>query len=98
MHRRNSNERSLKEALEGLVDDLGLRSKLDEQAIRAAWTDVAGEMIARHTMRIDLRRGVMIVKVDSAPLRQELHFMRTTLVELLNKRFAREVVREIRIE
>ena len=98
MHRRNSNERSLKEALEGLVDDYGLRAKLDEQAIRSAWNEVAGEMIARHTMRIDVRRGVMTVKVDSAPLRQELHFMRTTLVELLNKRFEREVVKEIRID
>jgi len=98
MHRRNSNERSLKEALEGLIEDYGLRGKLDEQAIRAAWTDVAGEMIARHTMRIDLRRGKLSVKVDSAPLREELNFMRSTLVELLNRRFEREVVKEIRID
>ena len=98
MHRRKSNEHSLKEALEGFVHDYGLRAKLDEQAVRAAWNEVAGEMIARHTMRIDLRRGKLSVKVDSAPLRQELQFMRTTLVELLNKRFEREVVTEIRIE
>ncbi len=98
MHRRNSNERSLKEALEGLIEDYGLRGKLDEQAVRAAWNDVAGEMIARHTMSIDLRRGKLTVKVDNAPLRQELTFMRTTLVELLNRRFEREVVKEIRID
>lgn len=98
MHRRNSNERSLKEALEALIQDYGLRGKLDEQAVRAGWTEVAGEMIARHTMRIDLRQGKLTVKVDSAPLRQELHFMRTTLVELLNRRFEREVVTEIRID
>lgn len=98
MHRRKSNERSLKEALEGLVQDYGLGAKLDEQAVRAAWTDVAGEMIARHTQRIDLRRGKLTVKVDSAPLRQELTFMRTTLVEILNRRFEREIVTEIRID
>ncbi len=98
MHRRNSNERSLKEALEALVEDYGLRGKLDEQAIRAVWNEVAGEMIARHTRSMDLRRGKLTVKVDSAPLRQELHFMRTTLVELLNRRFEREVVKEIRID
>lgn len=98
MHRRKSNERSLKEALEALVEDYGLRGKLDEQAIRAVWNEVAGEMIARHTRSMDLRRGKLTVKVDSAPLRQELHFMRTTLVELLNRRFEREVVKEIRID
>lgn len=95
---RKSNERSLKEALEALVSDYGLRAKLDEQAIRAGWSDVAGEMIARHTVKIDLRRGKLTVKVDSAPLRQELTFMRATLVELLNRRFEREVVTEIRID
>jgi predicted nucleic acid-binding Zn ribbon protein len=98
MHRRNSNERSLKEALEALVDDYGLRGKLDEQAVRAAWTEVAGEMIARHTMSMALRRGKLTVKVDSAPLREELGFMRTMLMELLNGRFEREVVTEIRID
>jgi predicted nucleic acid-binding Zn ribbon protein len=98
MHRRNSNERSLKEALEALVDDYGLRGKLDEQAVRSAWTDVAGEMIARHTMSMALRRGKLTVKVDSAPLREELRFMRSTLMELLNRRFEREVVTEIRID
>lgn len=95
---RKSNERSLKEALEGLVEDYGLRSRLDEQAIRAGWPEVAGEMIARHTLRLELRRGKLTVKVDSAPLRQELQFMRTTLVELLNRRLEREVVTEIRID
>ncbi len=95
---RKSNERSLKEALEALVDDYGLRGRLDEQAIRAGWTDVAGEMIARHTVRIELRRGKLTVKVDSAPLREELHYMRATLVDLLNRRFEREVVKEIRID
>jgi predicted nucleic acid-binding Zn ribbon protein len=95
---KNSNERSLKEALEGLIDDYGLRAKLDEQAIRAAWNDVAGAMIARHTVQIRLVRGRMSVKVDSAPLREELHYMRSTLAELLNRRFEREVVKEIRID
>lgn len=98
MHRSKSNERSLKEALETLIQDYGLRGKLDEQAVRAGWSEVAGEMIARHTTRIDLRRGKLTVKVDSAPLRQELQFMRATLVELLNRRFEREVVTEIRID
>lgn len=98
MHRRKSNERSLKEALEGLVEDYGLRARLDEQAIRAGWPEVAGAMIARHTQGIDLRRGKLTVKVDSAPLRQELTFMRTTLIELLNRRLEREVVTEIRID
>ena len=97
MPARKSNERSLKEALEGLINDYGLRPKLDEQAVREAWTEGAGAMIARHTLALELRRGKLTVKVDSAPLREELHYMRAAIAELLNRKLERSVVQEIRI-
>ncbi|HMU15047.1 MAG: DUF721 domain-containing protein [Bacteroidetes bacterium] len=94
---RKSNELSLKEALEGLIHDFGLRGRLDEQAVRAVWPEVAGAMIARHTLKLDLRNGKLTVKVDSAPLREELHYMRSAITELLNRKLERQVVVEIRI-
>lgn len=94
---KRNNEQSLKQALEGLVKDYGLGAKLDEQAVREVWPGIAGDMIARHTVEITLRRGLLTVKVDSAPLRQELTFMRTTLKELINRHYEREVVADIRI-
>lgn len=96
MKRRN--ERSLKEALDGLVDAYGLREKLDEQSIASMWDEVAGGMVAKHTIAVKLRRGKLYIKVDSAPLRVELGFMRTTLIELLNQRFGRPVVEAITVE
>lgn len=92
-----SNERSLKEALEAMVSGLGLREKLDEQELRAAWEDLAGRVIAKHTTELRLRKGVLTVEVDSAPLRQELTYMRGTLIELIDRRFGRRVVEEIRL-
>lgn len=94
---KSSNERSLKQALEGLVEDYGLRARLDEQAVRAFWPEIAGEMIARHTMEITLRRGKLQVKVDSAPLREELGYMRATLIELINRKLERQVVLEVKV-
>lgn len=94
---KTSNERSLKQALEGLVEDYGLRAKLDEQAVRAFWAETVGEMIARHTLSLKLRKGVLTVQVDSAPLREELGFMRITVKELINRRLEREVVAEVRV-
>ena len=98
MKRRRSNEQSLKEALDGLVDAYGLREKLDEQSITSVWDEVAGGMVARHTTGVKLRRGKLYIKVDSAPLRVELGFMRGTLIELLNQRIGRAVVQEMTVE
>lgn len=92
-----SNERSLKQALEQMVDGLGLREKLDEQELRTAWKDLAGPMIARHTVDLKLRRGVLTVRVDSAPLKVELGYMRSTLIELIGRHFGRPLVQEIRL-
>ncbi|HEY0979145.1 MAG TPA: DUF721 domain-containing protein [Flavobacteriales bacterium] len=93
MKRRN--DQSLTEALEGLVNAYGLREKLDEQAVVGAWDEIAGAMVARHTVSVKLRRGKLHVKVDSAPLRQELGFLRQNLITTLNERFGREVVKEV---
>lgn len=95
MKRRN--EQSLGEVLDRLVQDRGWRPGLDEQAIRAAWPDLAGAMIARHTVELKLHREELRVRVDNAPLRQELGYMRSTLIELVNRQLGRPVVKEIRL-
>ena len=89
---RRSNETTLKEAMDRLVDAFGLREKLDEQAVASIWDDLVGGMVARHTVAVKLRKGKLYVKVDSAPLRQELTFMRETLAEKVNQRLGRTVV------
>lgn len=81
--------------MESLVDAFGMREKMDELNISTAWDEIVGAMVARHTMSLRLRRGKLVVRVDSAPLRQELSFMREALKEILNKRAGRIVVEEI---
>ena len=93
MKRRN--ELSLGEAITHLIDAGGMREKMDELDITSWWDEVVGGMIARHTQRIALRRGKLTVFVDSAPLRQELSYMKETLQQALNRRVGREVVKEI---
>lgn len=95
---KRSNNRSLAEAMGDMVDALGLREKLDEQALITAWDLVAGPMIARHTMRLRYSAGVLRVKVDSAPLRHELSFLKEGLAERLNEQVGRELVRTIALD
>ena len=81
-----------------MIDALGMRPKMDELDIATSWDNVVGAMVARHTVSVRLRRGRLHVQVDSAPLRQELGYMRDALKEVLNKRAGREVVHEIVLE
>jgi len=81
-----------------LIDAFGMREKMDELDIASAWDNVVGGMVARHTVSVRLRRGKLTVRVDSAPLRHELSYMREALKEILNKRAGRVVVEEIVLE
>ncbi|HRO40329.1 MAG TPA: DUF721 domain-containing protein [Flavobacteriales bacterium] len=95
---RRSNEMTLKEAVDRLVDAYGLREKLDQQAVASLWDDLVGGMVARHTVAVKLRKGTLFVKVDSAPLRQELTFMREALAEKVNQRLGRTVVEKVQLD
>ncbi len=95
---KRSNEQSLKQAVDHMIDAFGMRPKMDELDIASTWDNVVGAMVARHTVSIRLRYGKLHVKVDSAPLRHELGFMRDALKEVLNKRAGKPLVQEIILE
>lgn len=95
---RRSNEQSLAEVIARLVEGSGMRDKLDQLDVTAAWDEVAGPMVARHTTGIRLRRGRLLLRFDSAPLRQEISYGKEMLVERINAHLGREVVREITVE
>lgn len=88
----------MKEAVERLVDAYGLREKLDEQAVASLWDELAGGMVAKHTVAVKLRKGKLHIKVDSAPLRQELTFMREGLANTINDRLGRKVVDQVHLD
>lgn len=96
--KKRSNEQSLGEAMDHLIDAFGMREKMDELTIATQWDEVVGAMVARHTQRVRLRRGKLTVQVDSAPLRHELTYMREALKEVLNQRAGRTVVEEVVLE
>ena len=96
MKRRN--DHTLQEAVDRLVDLYGLREKLDEQSIASLWDEMAGGMVAKHTVAVKLRKGKLFIKVDSAPLRQELTFMREALVKTINAKLGRQVVEQVHLD
>jgi predicted nucleic acid-binding Zn ribbon protein len=97
-HVKRKNELSLAEAIGHLIDGAGMRERMDELDIASWWDEVAGGMVARHTTSIRLRGGRLLVRVDSAPLRHELTFLREQIKERLNERAGRILVDAVVLE
>jgi predicted nucleic acid-binding Zn ribbon protein len=92
---RSKNNVTLKEALDNMVKDLKLKHGIDEVRIREEWVRLMGAPISKYTREISLRKGKLYVKVESAPLKQELSFSRDKIRELFNKELGEEIIHEV---
>ncbi len=81
--------------IEEAMERAGLTDTLNEQKAAAAWADVVGPVINRYTTRRYVDHGVMHVYMTSAPLKNELGFNKTRLIEALNRITGAEVVKDI---
>lgn len=97
MKKRNSNELTLKEAINRLLEVYKLDRGVDEAAIIASWEELMGGPIARRTRNIYFKNGKLVVQLDSSTLRHELNLGKEKLKALLNEKAGKEVVLDIEI-
>lgn len=86
----------MKDAIEKFLKDFRLEDKLNEARLVSHWEKVAGRLIARHTLDIYVKDRVLYIRTDTPALKQELSYMKTRLVERLNKATGKEVIEDIR--
>jgi predicted nucleic acid-binding Zn ribbon protein len=95
---RKTNESSLQEVIEQLLDQYRLRDKLNEVRIRKAWDDTMGNAISNRTTDIRIKSETLYISVSSAPLREELQFQRTRILELMNKELGGGYLKQVVIQ
>ncbi|MDE6079368.1 MAG: DUF721 domain-containing protein [Duncaniella sp.] len=81
--------------IDEVMERCGLTDSLNDQRASAIWAEVVGPGINRYTSRRYVDRGVMHVYLTSAPLKNELQFVKERLIEALNKALGAEIVKEL---
>jgi len=69
--------------------------RLADHALWTHWDAVVGPTLALHARPERLRRGVLVVAVDSPEWMQELQFLKIELRDRLNARLGRSAVRDV---
>jgi len=93
---RKSDTSSVKEAIDAMLDSYKLRGKFDQTKLINSWESMMGKPIARRTEKIFIKDGVLFVKLNSAPLRQELTIAKTKVLEILHRNFDKGVVADVK--
>ena len=79
------------------IRTMGLEQPLLAQRVVDAWPKVLGALVARYTKDIEVKDGVLRVRIINAALRQELFDRRFALVQKLNQAVGGEAIKDIRL-
>jgi len=90
-----NNEKSLKEAIGAMFDDLDLSQKISENRLITNWESIVGKLIAKHTTKIYIKKGVLFLYLDNPSLKNELVYSREKIIELLNETAGEQVIKEV---
>ncbi|MBO4250716.1 MAG: DUF721 domain-containing protein [Paludibacteraceae bacterium] len=93
----STNSLSLDDALVAFLRESGLEKSVLEVQIEEAWPKVMGDVVTRLTRSVEVKDGMLIVKVNSAALKTQLFENRFELVRKLNEYVGSAVIRDCRI-
>lgn len=94
---RNINEQPIGKIINQLIDEYRLRDKLLEVKLPHAWEKMMGAAIAKRTIDIKLRNGVLSIRLSSAPLKSDLIFEKENIIKRMNEELGGEYVQEVRV-
>lgn len=92
-----SNTSSITDALVNYLRESGLETSVLEVQMEEVWPRVMGEMVAKLTRSVEVKEGVLYVRVNSAALKAQLFENRFELVKKMNEAMGAQVIRDCRI-
>lgn len=92
---KKSNEHTLKEVLQAMVEAYRLKPRLHQTKIKSIWENAMGASIAKYTSDIKVRNRKLYLNISSAPLRQELSYGREKIKKMINEEIGEEYIEEV---
>jgi predicted nucleic acid-binding Zn ribbon protein len=81
--------------LQNMIREMGLSKPMQKYRALEIWPEVVGEKISRITEAKRFSDGKLIIQVNNAAWRNELHFYKEEIREKVNRRLGTDTVKEI---
>ena len=92
---RKTNDKSLKEAIDQMLQVYKIKKRFDETAVVAHWAQLVGKPVANRTRELFIRDKKLFVRIESSVIKNELLLMRTQIIDKINEEAESVVVEEI---
>lgn len=88
-------------AAAGFIDTIlhgiaGAGDGLDEEAVRSAWKELAGEFVARHSEPVSVKNGHLVLRVTQPAMRFHLEQHKPLLLERIRTRLGSGRIQSVR--
>ena len=87
----------LKKILKKTIEKSGFKNAILQENAVSMWPHVVGKNISKISKAIDVDKGVLFIKVESATWRQELHMQKKEIINKINKKIGSKAIKEIRL-
>jgi len=93
MKRNNTN--NVGDIIRKLMKNPKLADRLDALDALEVWRELIGKQLQNYIAEAKMKEGSLLIKVKSAPLRNELSYKKTDIIKQINTKLGKEVVKEI---
>ena len=83
------------EAIRTLLNSYRIESKFDEATLIASWERLVGGPIAKRTKKVYIKDKILFVEFKSPSMKNDFLLHKSKVLEVFQKEFGREVVRDI---
>jgi predicted nucleic acid-binding Zn ribbon protein len=92
---RKTNDKSLKEAIEQMLNVYKIKRKYDETHVIAAWPDLVGKSVANRTKELFISDKKLFLRIESSVIKNELVMIRSQIIAKINEEAKTNLVEEI---
>ena len=83
--------------LEAILEGIGVQGGLEEERVKEAWSSLAGELVAKQTEPVSLRKGCLTLKVLQPAMRYHLEQLKPGLLRKLQNELGKSNVTSLRL-
>ena len=91
-------EVSIGEALKEFLKKSKLKSGVQALQIQEVWEKLMGRTIANYTDKIEIINSTLFISTSVAPLKNELLYQKTKIIERVNEALGETVIKEVVIK
>jgi predicted nucleic acid-binding Zn ribbon protein len=92
---RKNTEQTLGTVLLKMLEAYGLKDKMQEVRIKNYWMEQMGPSIASYTKSVFVKNHKVVIRLQSASLRQELSYAKEKIKKMFNDLLGEEYVEEV---